>query len=640
MVSLNLNEKSRPPRVSDVKGDGAFPSVSPDGTKLIFVSYRHDPAGDIFLSDMESGKVTPLTNGPYMDFLPAWSRDGNHVFFSRFGTDTDKDGVITTKDNASVYKVSLPTSLLTSHFLPRDISGLFGISASDRWLQVIFLSNRGGVSNCWALPTEGEIPLANSAQEQIRLAQEISLKIPFDPYLTLLGYYKVLERFSNKASFAVKAAYKIGKIYQKMNMPQAADSAFQVVTCGDVSAPCPYRSIQPWAAFSLIEQRVMRTHAELKHIGNKSLRLELVDECSNKLRRIAAEQNLIIQTRAEIETAKLLADEGRDSDSLLKALSLLDSVIRNYSARNLSLSEELGFSLLQSEREQIAEAMILKADIYDKTGSPEKVYSVCLSVISNYPDVALWADDAVNRILSVRTSGVGETDISSQIKLLRKIAEENQETNPLLSAGALNRVGDLFFASDEWPKAKAAYYQVIEQFSKPTTQTAAARLSLAEILYREERFRQALDLYETEIGLRAYEDNIYHLARAGYVRKSIAAGEYLYRLGEIPSARKNFKQLIAYDDAIIEAHRGYIKCAAASEDIHDVLNSYRTRLQQHPNDSIALYATALCLTYLEDKASSEEARKLLTRAIHLNGQTEYFHQTRGYVSEVFETVYG
>ncbi|QTA84553.1 CHAT domain-containing protein [Desulfonema magnum] len=641
VVMLNLSEKSRPPRALDMKGDAAFPSVSPDGTQIIFVSYRHDPAGDIFLSDMKSGTVRPLTSGPYMDFLPAWSKDGTRVFFSRFGTDTDKDGAITTKDNASVYKVSLLTphaSRLASS--PVTSASYSAFQPQTAGSKLFFLSDRGGVNNCWALPIEGQIPLLKKAEEQIRLAQEISLRIPFDPYLTLLGYYKVLEKFSDKTSFAALAAYKIGKIYQKMNLPKAADSAFQIITCGGVSAPCAYRDIQPWAAFSLMEQRVMRTQAELRHVANKSLRLELINECSDKLRRIAAEQDLLIQNRAEIESARLLADEGKNSDALLKALGLLDAVIRNYSARSLSLSEKLGFSLLQSEREHVAEAMILKADIYSRLGSPEKIYPICLSVISTYPDVTVWADEAVNRILNISVSETGEADIISQVKLLRKIAEENQETNPLLSAGALNRVGDLFFASDEWHKAKAAYYQVLEQFSKPTTQTAAARLSLAEILYREERFRQALDLYETELGLRAYEDNIYHLARAGYIRKSIAAGEYLYRLGEIPSARKNFKQLIAYDDAIIEAHRGYIKCAAASRDIHDVLNSYRKKLQQHPNDPVALYASALCLTYLEDKSSLEEAKKLLTQAIYYNGQTEYFHQTLGYVSEVFETVYG
>ena len=161
--------------------------------------------------------------------------------------------------------------------------------------------------------------------------------------------------------------------------------------------------------------------------------------------------------------------------------------------------------------------------------------------------------------------------MDGKIKLLRKIFEDNRKEIPLLSAGALNRIGDLRFAENDWNNAKAAYRQVLEQFPGPTTQNAAARLSLAEILYREERFRQALDLYETEIAQRPYDDAIYHLAQTGYIRKSVASGEFLYRLGEIHAARKTFKELMDYDDAVVEAHRGYIKCAAALKNVGPVL---------------------------------------------------------------------
>jgi len=75
--------------------------------------------------------------------------------------------------------------------------------------------------------------------------------------------------------------------------------------------------------------------------------------------------------------------------------------------------------------------------------------------------------------------------------------------------GALNRVGDLFYRGDEWERAKAAYRQVLAQYPTETTRTAAARLALAEILYREERFREAIDLYEKELDLRSYQDPIY-----------------------------------------------------------------------------------------------------------------------------------
>jgi len=253
--------------------------------------------------------------------------------------------------------------------------------------------------------------------------------------------------------------------------------------------------------------------------------------------------------------------------------------------------------------------------------------------------VARWTDTAVKRILDLAMVEIPESALEKKISKLRKIADKNRESVPVLAMGALNRAGDLLYAADDSSRAKAAYAEVLDRFSIRNTQTAAARLALAEIFYKEERFRRALDLYETEIASRSYEDPIYRLARAGFIRKSVAAGEFLFRYGEIPAARKRFKSLTAYDDTIVEAHRGYIKCAAAMGDIRPVLAAYRRRVDDNPSDPVALYATALSLTYLEDRAALTEARTLLERAIRINGRIPYFHQTLGYVLEVLETVH-
>ncbi|MFH1489270.1 MAG: tetratricopeptide repeat protein, partial [Pseudomonadota bacterium] len=206
--------------------------------------------------------------------------------------------------------------------------------------------------------------------------------------------------------------------------------------------------------------------------------------------------------------------------------------------------------------------------------------------------------------------------------------------------GAWNRMGDIYFAADDWRRAKEAYRYVLEQFPAVATQTAAARLALAEILYREEQFRQTLDLYEREMASRPYADYLYGLARAAYVRKSIAAGEFLFRLGEIPSARNHFMTLIREDYTIVDAHRGYIKCAAAQKKIPDILLRYRNQLEKNPDDPVTLYALGLSLTYRGGKKALEEAKSLIQRAIGHQGQIEYFHQTLGYIYEVLETVHG
>ena len=81
LVTLDLRAKGSEPRFLDTGGDAAFPAISPEGSKCAFISDRNDAGGDLFVLDFQQGSVTGLTRGPEWDLFPAWSRDGESVFF-------------------------------------------------------------------------------------------------------------------------------------------------------------------------------------------------------------------------------------------------------------------------------------------------------------------------------------------------------------------------------------------------------------------------------------------------------------------------------------------------------------------------------------------------------------------------------
>ncbi len=453
----------------------------------------------------------------------------------------------------------------------------------------------------------------------MELADGIANKVPPDPYLCLLAYYRVLEAFSSEEPFAGRAAYETGRLYVKVDMPEAAEAAFRV------SSTAHGRTL-PEAALSEIETVVIEAKGRYASAETSALKEEALNKGLTAIDGIASRHQGLpkVQARAGVEKAKLLLVLSQNPPSILKAIGFLDRVIAEY----------------KNERIEAAEALVLRADAYGQVGISEQVYPEYIKVIDDYPDIEEWADRAVERILEKILKESKKGRLEYQAEVLRGIAEKNRSSHPRLAMGALNRVGDLFYRGDEWEGAKAAYRQVLVQYPVETTQTAAARLALAEILYRQERFREAIDLYERELALRSYQDPIYLLARAGYIRKSVDSGEFLYRIGEVASARKIFKELIDYDGSIIEAHRGYIKCAAAQKEVLPLLASYRDRLKQRPDDPVANYTLGLGLTYLEDRSSLVEAKPLILKAISIYGQSEFFHQTLGYIFEVLETVYG
>ncbi len=610
IVAMDLDA---PGSVRTILEGGAFPAVSPAGNRLAFVTYARHPDGDIALKDLASGETAFLTQDPEMDFSPAWSPDGGAVYFSRVALDTDRDGRVTPRDNAQIYRRDLSPSALDIP-LPATAASVSAFSPRPAGDRLFFLSTGGGTVNCWSLPAGGEIPRQPDAAAQLALAEELARKVPPDPYLAILAFAQVLQRFPGQVDAAARAAYRMGRIHEAEGMTEPALAAYGIVETR-------YAAEAPEADLARIAGAAIRTRSAM-HRGGASAAL---DKGLDDLAAIAAgSAPPAVKARADIEAARLLMSGDGGGPAIRSAMERLEPVILNPAL----------------DRSLRAEARLLKADAYAMTGLGVQSFPLYLTVMETDDPGGPWADRAVTRALDRVAETDGDLPLDERVRRLRGIAAENQADHPLLAAGALNRIGDLYYAADRWGPAKNAFREVLTAFSEPSPRTAAARLSLAEILYREERFSQALSLYETEIASRPYADDIYRLARNGYIRKSAAAGEYLFRLGEVPSARSKFRELIDYDPSIVPAHRGYLRCAAAMGDIRKVLADYRSRLAETPNDPVAIYAVALALTYLDENAALLESRKLLLTAIALDGRVPYYHQTLGYVFEVLETVHG
>ena len=611
---------------------GESPAASPDGRRLAFVDRSRDPGGDLALLDLEAGAAAPLTTGPALDSAPAWTPHGDLLFVRR-ELDTDRDGWVTPRDHGVVMRVAAaalsdPAALAPIHpQTPASYGADRPAVPASAGGRVFFLSERTGAANAWSLPAEGAIPHREDAAGQLALAREVEREVfPPDPLLAAAAYEKVRERHPGARPQAAQAALGAGMAYLAAGMPDAAEAAF---ARGAAGAP-ESGEAEPETSLARLRGTALETRREARRAreaGDPTEARSALEAGLAALETIAAaatgEGAGAVGARAGVEGARLLLDLGRDPEALLSALAALDRVVREH----------------PEEREAAAEALFLRGEAFGRVGRPEAVEGAYRAVLERYPEVNAWGDRAVDRLLDLVAAGAGES-LDARVAALRQTAADARQRHPRLAMGALNRAGDLLYAGDEWARAKAAYRQVLDEFPEVATQTAAARLALAEILYREERFRQALDLYEAELGLRPREDRIYRLARQGYVRRTAEAGALLLRTGEAASARSLFRDLLRYDDAIVEAHRGYIQASAALGDLERVLAGYRTRAEADPGDPVALYGLGLALTYRESRPALVEAREWITRAIARRGQVEYFHQTLGYVSEVLETVHG
>ena len=67
--------------ITDIMGDARIPRVSPDGTKVVFQSYR-DGTFHIWQVDLDGSDLTQLTDGPFDHREPVFNADGTSIYFS------------------------------------------------------------------------------------------------------------------------------------------------------------------------------------------------------------------------------------------------------------------------------------------------------------------------------------------------------------------------------------------------------------------------------------------------------------------------------------------------------------------------------------------------------------------------------
>ena len=591
--------------------DAAFAAVSPDGARLAFVSREKDPGGDLWLFDRNASRLVRLTSGGERDLYPAW-QDDSTLLFTRFAPPVGDSA--TGPVGGTIFRLRLerkgddgfPAAFpLTSGLL----STVAPLPAGDR---VLFVAGGGGGGQVMSLPASGELPDRADVAAQWQLARLILERQPADPAMARLACLRVLAREGSPSREGALAALALGGLLERGGELSEAEARY----AGAAQRYASFPAESALAEIARIRLEAVRRCGEVVVAGRRKA---VVSEAREGMLRAARGKGVDAAARALVDGARLLAEFGSGAEDQLAAIALY----------------EKGMAEPGVEEALIAEAAFRRAALLSRIEAGGGAVAALVEVARSYDRQEKWAEAAIGVILEQLTTKGGDARES-----LAALAEQYRTTLPRLSMGAWNRIGDLAYRGDDWVRAKDAYRTVLEQFPPVGTPTAAARFALAEILYREERFAEATALYEKEMEQHPEDAPLYQLARAAFIRKSLAAGESLFRQGELSAARSAFLDLIRYEGRSLEAHRGYIKSVAAQGEAAELLALYRGMLKSYPDDPVLLYAAGLCQTYLPGKEALLEGDRLIARASERNPASEYPFQTRGYIAEVMETVHG
>ncbi|MFQ5559193.1 MAG: hypothetical protein ACE5FU_01225, partial [Nitrospinota bacterium] len=110
LKDLLANRFSVPKQLTNHPAPDFSPSLNKDGTKLLYVSKKSDPRGDIYLLDRVTGVETRLTDMESEDSEPHWGADERTVYYLKYDY---------TLNQKTLFKYSLPEKKEVSLFRER-----------------------------------------------------------------------------------------------------------------------------------------------------------------------------------------------------------------------------------------------------------------------------------------------------------------------------------------------------------------------------------------------------------------------------------------------------------------------------------------------------------------------------------------
>ncbi|MDD2271381.1 MAG: CHAT domain-containing protein [Desulfuromonadaceae bacterium] len=609
LVRLHLGDNRSEPLHIGI--DAAFATPAPDGQRWLFVSRKSDANGDLWMWNERGGAVTQLTKGAARDLYPAWET-ADTLLFTRQSSAGGNSA--TGQEPGQIYRLQLKMSNDDGFpaAFPLTSAALMAVAPLPAGDVFYFVAGLAGGGQVMYLPASGEIPDRPTVTEQWGVARILLERQPADPPHARLACARVLAREESPTLEGALAGLALGGLMEQAGEDAQAEDQYAAVARR-------YVGFLSEAALAGIARIRVQAAQRCGDVVLQPQRQEIIRAAQQAMKAVAAGKGADATARYLIDSARLLADFGGGAADLLAAVGLAEQVAQ----------------LKDAARPLKAEAALRRAVLLSRLEKGAGAIAALVEVATTYADQEEWAEAAITAVLDQ----VSPRDRPDQAAL-SALAERYRTSLPRMAMGAWNRQGDVAYRAGEWAKAKDAYRTVLEKFPALPTPTAAARFALAEVLYREERYAEAKALYETEMKLQPEDTPLYQLARAAYIRKTVAAGESLYRIGEIAAARSTFLDLIRYDGRSVEAHRGYIKSVAAMGQTAELLELYRTMLASYPDDAVLLYATGLTQTYLPGKENLTEADRLIARAAERMPSSEYPPQTRGYLAEISETVHG
>ncbi|HNX57645.1 MAG TPA: tetratricopeptide repeat protein, partial [Spirochaetota bacterium] len=206
---------------------GTTPRYSEDGSAIVFVSYRDNASGEIYVLNPASGKETRVTDEPGVKLYPSFGKTTAEISYTLIDADTNKDGKIDFKDRSvlmymnTARKISYQLTLgSVSSFRGRFFPS-FPLSYTTKEVNyqgvILYSEQSGNNININIIPEYGVIPKRKTEELQYSLAEDYAANQEATDrvILSYLRVYQFNPVSNNPSPVAVRALFRAAIGYRE-----------------------------------------------------------------------------------------------------------------------------------------------------------------------------------------------------------------------------------------------------------------------------------------------------------------------------------------------------------------------------------------------------------------------------------------
>ena len=281
----------------------------------------------------------------------------------------------------------------------------------------------------------------------------------------------------------------------------------------------------------------------------------------------------------------------------------------------------------------LPQALLLQAELLERVGAFAAAAASLRQVLEAGAGGRM-ARTAAQRLVELYAAGppAAPDTPAAALRRVESLAARWPALQPLPAVVRL-AVGHRHLAAERWSAARRAFARLTAEAAAPADLVAAGRLELARLAERDGDLAAAIDQAVALLQLETRVPEPRRRARALIRRLAGVHAEQLAARGELGMAIAAYRALTAQDPGHIQAQRRLLDLRAQAGQQRQALAEARTRRRRRPGDALAWYLEGLALTYVGPPAHFHQARAAIERALALDAQNPFAHQTLGWLHE-------